>query len=217
MLAGVINECLLPDGRWQGALRTVTKYVYLATLFAMGIAGVGTPLVCAIWARNWALVALPGGLVLTAGAAASLYFFYRGRLNLSLIALFAAALVAWVATAWTFFPQRNKIVSAKVMLKKVTRFVPAGEPLYTYGTQRNGYAYYWRREPPMINLSTAGTEVEAEKRLRALFQGPRPIFCLMSQRTYNSLQRDPTLKMHVLLSDLMGSRNLVLVSNRPVK
>jgi hypothetical protein len=194
---------------------------------------------------------LPSG-ILVLGSAGAIWLCLRRRYGYVLGLTLLTILLAWTAMCWTLFPYRNREISAKRMFAKIAPFVrpnvfadrpaePAGlnaghaglpigkntgETLYTYGTERNGYDYYWNREPGLVNLTknilTEWNAAKKEKRVAegqeqflTLFRGPNPVICLMSQRALDKLKADPNFKPHLLISNLMGSRNLVLVSNQP--
>jgi len=175
---------------------------------------------------EWLSIGGPASVILLLGIVPVVWLCLKKRNGYVLGLTLLTILLAWTAMCWTLFPYRNREISAKRMFARIAPFVRPSETLYTYGTERNGYNYYWNREPGLVNLTknilTEWNAAKKEKRVAegqeqflTLFRGPNPVICLMSQRAFDKLKADPNFKPHLLISNLMGSRNLVLVSNQP--
>jgi len=225
MLGGLVDAFLAAQAERTKA-RVLMAAACVGTLGLMILAPVALLVTAAVKFRVYLPVAAPASAILFLGAAAALWLRLKGRLRPAMVVTFVTVLLAWTATCWTLFPYRNREISAKNMVAKIRPFVHPGETLYTYATERNGYEYYWNRQPPLenltkntlIELNAAKREkrlAEARERLLAMFQGPQPAICLMPRNAYEKLKTEAGFKAQELLTDLMGSRDLVLVSNQP--
>jgi len=175
--------------------------------------------------HEWIRIAALPSAIWVVGGVGAIWLCFKRRSGYVLALTMLAILLAWTAVCWTLLPYLNRDRSAKIMFAKVRPFVRPGETLYTYGTERNGYDYYWNQTPALENLTKytvtewnaaekAKRAAEQEARFLAMFQGAQPVLCLMAQRTFDKLKTTSSFKPHVLLEDLMGSRDVVFVSNQ---
>lgn len=176
------------------------------TLGVAALAGVGAPLVAAIFAREWLPILLPLSLVTLVGAWASHRLLESGRgvASIATLAITAAALVA--LGAGPYVSKRNEQESAKSFCREVARHLAPGERVKLFRYSKPVYGVYTGR---FLDVASELDE------LREWMASDQPVFVIMKEKEYLAIEDELPQPLYVVIRHWIDRRYVLLVSNRP--
>lgn len=199
----------LPLGA-EGAHQKLVSFPLVALIITLALAAISLPIVAALKGsfyleHPWeiglitALIAGGGGLL------AFLAYRYRRR-DLPLYIIVATVFAVSLYGATRIFPEINQYKSARPLSQDIVRAMRPGDQLGVYQMEGANFNYY-----------TGYNQIrwlENERDLRQFLRTPQRVLCIMRERHYKLLEKDPTLAVSVIAKGQVGHRHLVVVSNR---
>jgi len=194
----------------EGAQRRITSIPFMVLIIVLALTAISLPIVAALKGSFYLEHPWEIGLItaLIAGGGAFLSFLahhYRRRdLPFYIICATVFALTLYGATR--IFPEINRYKSARPLAQAIVRAMRPGDQLGIYQLEGANFIYY-----------TGYNQMrwfEEEGKLKEFLRSPQRVLCIMRERHYKLLQQDPTLAISVVATGQVGSKHLVVVSNR---
>jgi hypothetical protein len=207
MVGNLLAE--LPLGA-EGAQRRISSIPLMVLVIALALTAISLPIVAALKGsfyleHPWEIGSITA---LIAGSGAFLAFLahhYRRRdlpLYIIVVTVFALTLYG----AQRIFPEINRYKSARPLAQAIVSAMRPGDQLGIYQLEGANFIYYTGYNQMRW--------LEEEGKLKEFLRSPQRVLCIMRERHYKLLQQDPTLVISVVNTGQVGSKHLVVVSNR---
>jgi 4-amino-4-deoxy-L-arabinose transferase-like glycosyltransferase len=180
----------------------------LAILFVTGAAA---PFMAPKFGHRYLSNALEIGLSTAAifgGGSLLAFFSYRSnRKAFTFFIIVAMMFIFSLYGVFRVFPEINRYKSARPLSQAVANMMGPDDQLGVYRLEGADYNYYTGYNR-MIRF-------EDEEALKASLRSPGRLFCILRERDYDTLKRDPTIRIYDVARGRVGHRRLVVISNRP--
>jgi 4-amino-4-deoxy-L-arabinose transferase-like glycosyltransferase len=199
----------LPLGA-EGATKRICSIPLMVLIVVLALTAISLPIVTALKGSFYLEHPWEIGLITAfiAGGGAFLAFLahrYR-RLDFPFYIIVATVFVVTLYGATRIFPEINKYKSARPLAQAIVGAMRPGDQLGIYQLEGANFIYYTGYNQMRW--------LEEEKKLKEFLRSPQGVFCIMRERHYKLLQQDPTLAISVVATEQVGSKHLVVVSNR---
>jgi hypothetical protein len=131
--------------------------------------------------------------------------------SLVFILIVATAGMGFFYTTRVIFPLVNPYKSARFISQEIVQKIKPGEKLVMYGYIGSAVTAQYNFYTGIVPI----LEIENEKEIVDLFPSKEKVFCLVESDDYENLVRKYTdLSLNLITRRGVGSRDMVLVSNR---
>ncbi len=136
----------------------------------------------------------------------SLVFLYRKKIFASLMSIFLAVLIIFILSVKIVIPEMNTKKSAKPFCTKINAIMEPEEKLAIFGFHKEAYLFYTGRKYIKI--------VQNPVEINHFFNSEERRYLIIKPNVLNDIQKWLKVPVHMLLSDSVGHRKLVFVSNK---
>jgi 4-amino-4-deoxy-L-arabinose transferase-like glycosyltransferase len=194
----------------EGATNRLCSIPLMILIVLLALTAISLPIVAALKGGFYLEHPWEIGFItaLIAGGGAFLAFLahrYR-RLDLPFYIIVATVFAVTLYGATRIFPEINRYKSARPLAQAIVGAMRPGDQLGIYQLEGANFIYYTGYNQ-MRSL-------EEEKKLKEFLRSPQGVFCIMRERHYKLLQQDPALAISMVAKGQVGSKHLVVVSNR---
>ncbi|MEI9477130.1 MAG: glycosyltransferase family 39 protein [Deltaproteobacteria bacterium] len=142
---------------------------------------------------------------------AGVLFFLSQRLRLRAIVF----LLIVVTVGFSFFygtrfifPKVDPYKSARFLSQEILQAMKPGEKLAMYGGFAVGPYNFYTGIVPIV-------DIESDEAMATFFRSEERVFCLIRNHEYEALKKkDPGIPLHLVTQRMVGSKNILLVSNQ---
>jgi len=208
MVGNLLAE--LPLGT-EGAHRKLVSIPFVVLIFALALTAISLPIVAALKGalyleHPWE-IGLISALILGGGAfLAFLAQRYRRR-DLPFYIIVATVFALSLYGATRIFPEINRYKSARPLSQAIVSAMRPGDQLGVYQLEGAHLIYYTGYNQMRW--------LEEEGKLKEFLRSPQRVLCIMRERHYKLLEQDPMLSLSVVATGQVGSKHVVVISNRP--
>ena len=136
----------------------------------------------------------------------SLVFLYRKKMFTSLMSIFFATLIIFILSVKIVIPEMNKKKSAKPFCKKINTIMQTEDKLAIFGFYKDAYLFYTGRKYIKVIQNTND--------LKHFLNSEERRFLIIKPNELRDMQRYIKSPAYILLSDSIGHREIVFVSNK---
>jgi len=199
----------LPLGA-EGAQRKLVAIPLFILIIALALTAISLPIVAALKGsfyleHPWEIGLITAFIAGGGGFLAFLAHRYRRR-DLPLYVIVATVFAVSLYGTTRIFPEINRYKSARPLSQAIVSAMKPGDQLGVYQMEGANFNYYTGYNQMRW--------LEKEQELRQFLRSPQRVLCIMRERHYNLLEKDPTLAVSVIATGQVGHRHLVVVSNR---
>jgi 4-amino-4-deoxy-L-arabinose transferase-like glycosyltransferase len=207
MAGNLVAEFPLGAG---GAQRRISSIPFMILIIVLALTAISLPIVAYLKGGYYLEHPEEIGVItaLIAGGGALLAFLahrYRRR-DLPFYIICATILVLSLYGAHRIFPEINRYKSARPLAQAIVNAMRPGDQLGIYQLEGANFIYYTGYNQMRW--------LEEEGKLREFLRSPQRVLCIMRESHYKILQQDPALAISVVASGQVGSKHLVVISNR---
>jgi 4-amino-4-deoxy-L-arabinose transferase-like glycosyltransferase len=194
----------------RGAQRLITTIPLMVLIIALALTAISLPIVTALkgsfylehpWEIGSVTALIAGG-----GAFLSFLAYHYRRSDLPFYIIVMTIFVLSLYGATRIFPEINRYKSARPLSQAIVSAMRPGDQLGIYQLEGANFIYYTGYNQ-MHWLEEEGT-------LKEFLRSPQRVLCIMRERHYKLLQQDATLASFVVATGQVGSKHLVVISNR---
>jgi len=194
----------------EGAQRKLVSIPLFVLIIALALTAIGLPIVAALKGSFYLEHPREIGLItaLIAGGGGFLAFLaqrYRRR-DLPFYIIVATIFALSLYGAVRIFPEVNRYKSARPLSQTIVSAMKPGDQVGLYQMEGTNLIYYTGYNQMKW--------LEEEKELRQFLRSPQRVLCIMRERHYKQLAKDPALSISVVATGQVGHKRLVVVSNR---
>jgi 4-amino-4-deoxy-L-arabinose transferase-like glycosyltransferase len=194
----------------EGAEKRIVSFPLFALIIALALAAISLPIVAALKGSFYLEHPWEIGLItaLIAGGGGFLAFLghrYRRR-DLPFYIIVAVVFALNLYGATRIFPEINRYKSARPLSQAIVSAMRPGDQLGVYQMEGANFNYYTGYNQMRW--------LEKEQDLRQFLRSPQRVLCIMRERHYKLVEKDPTLSVSVIATGQVGHKYLVVVSNR---
>lgn len=194
----------------DGAQRKLISIPFFILIIVLALTAISLPIVAAVKGRFYLEHPWEIGVVsaLISGGAALLAFLahrYRRR-DLPFYIIVATVFALTFYGAARIFPEINRYKSARPLSQAIVSVMKPGDLIGTYQMEAAHLIYY-----------TGYNQMrwfEEEGTLKEFLRSSQRVLCIMRERHYKRLEKDPTLAISVVATGQIGHKHLVVISNR---
>ena len=199
----------LPLGA-EGSKKHIVSFPFIVLIITLALAAISLPIVAALKGtyyleHPWEIGVVSALIVGGGGFLAFLAHRHRRR-DLPLYVIIATVFALSLYGGVRIFPEINKYKSARPLSQTIVSVMRPGDHLGVYQMEGANFNYYTGYNQMQW--------LEEEKELRQFLRSPQRVLCIMRERHYKLLEKDPTLAVSVIATGQVGHRHLVVVSNR---
>jgi 4-amino-4-deoxy-L-arabinose transferase-like glycosyltransferase len=207
MVGNLLAE--LPLGA-EGAEKRISSIPLIVLIIALALMAISFPIVAALKGSFYLEHPWEIGLItaLIAGGGAFLAFLahhYRRR-DLPFYIIVATVLALSLYGATRIFPEINRYRSARPLSQDIVSAMRPGDQLGIYQLEGTNFIYYTGYNQMRW--------LEEEGKLKEFLRSPQRVLCIMREGDYKLLQQDSTLVVFVVANRQVGSKHVVVISNR---
>jgi 4-amino-4-deoxy-L-arabinose transferase-like glycosyltransferase len=207
MVGNLVAELPLGAG---GAQRRISSIPFMILIIALALTALSLPIVAVLKGSLYLEHPEEIGVItaLIAGGGAFLAFLahrYRRR-DLPFYIICATILALSLYGAQRIFPEINRYKSARPLAQAIVSAMVPGDQLGIYQLEGANFIYYTGYNQMRW--------LEEEGKLREFLRSPQRVLCIMRESHYKLLQQDTTLALSVVATGQVGSKHLVVISNR---
>ena len=136
----------------------------------------------------------------------SLVFLYRRKMSVFLMSKFLAVLIIFVLSVKIVIPEINRKKSAKPFCKKINTIMQPENKLAIFGFYKDAYLFYTGRKYIKVIQNTND--------LKHFLNSEERRFLIIKPNELRDMQRYIKSPTYILLSDSIGHREIVFVSNK---
>ncbi|OHB88517.1 MAG: hypothetical protein A3D13_06530 [Planctomycetes bacterium RIFCSPHIGHO2_02_FULL_40_12] len=136
----------------------------------------------------------------------SLVFLYRRKMAVFLMSKFLAVLIIFVLSVKIVIPEINRKKSAKPFCKKINTIMQPENKLAIFGFYKDAYLFYTGRKYIKVIQNTND--------LKHFLNSEERRFLIIKPNELRDMQRYIKSPTYILLSDSIGHREIVFVSNK---
>jgi 4-amino-4-deoxy-L-arabinose transferase-like glycosyltransferase len=194
----------------EGAQKSVTVIPLMVLIIILALTAISLPIVTALkgsfylehpWEIGVVTALIAGG-----GAFLSFLAYHYRRRDLPLYIICAAIFALTLYGAYRIFPEINRYKSARPLAQAIVSAMRPGDQLGIYQLEGANFIFYTGYNQMRW--------LEEEGQLKEFLRSPPRVLCIMRESHYKLLQQDPTLVISVVATGQVGSKHLVVVSNR---
>jgi 4-amino-4-deoxy-L-arabinose transferase-like glycosyltransferase len=207
MVAYLLAE--LPLGA-AGADKPICSIPFFVLIICLALIAISLPITAALQGGFYLEHPWEIGLVtalIIGGCAFLAYLGHRYRRgNLPLYIVCATIFALSLYGSARIFPEINKYKSARPLAQAIVSAMRPGDQLGAYQLEGVNFIYY-----------TGDNQMrwmEEEGKLKEFLRSPQRVLCIMHESNYKLLQQDPTITISVVATGQVGSKHLVVISNR---
>jgi hypothetical protein len=199
----------LPLGA-EGSKKHIVSLPFIVLIITLALGSISLPIVAALKGTYYLEHPWEIGVVsaLIVGGGGFLAFLahrhYRRDLPLYIIVTIVFALTLYGLTR--IIPEINRYKSARPLSQNIVSAMRPGDQLGVYQIEGADFNYYTGYNQ-MRSL-------EEEGNLKEFLLSPQRVLCIMRERHYKLLEKDPTLSISVVATGQVGHKRLVVISNR---
>jgi 4-amino-4-deoxy-L-arabinose transferase-like glycosyltransferase len=207
MVGNLLAE--LPLGA-EGAQRRITTIPLMVLIIALILTAISLPIVAALkgsfylehpWEIGSVTALIAGG-----GACLSFLAYHYRRRDLPFYIIVTTIFALSLYGATRIFPEINRYKSARPLSQAIVSAMRPGDQLGIYQLEGANFIYYTGYNQMRW--------LEEEGKLKEFLRSPQRVLCIMRERHYKLLQQDATLTISVVATGQVGSKHLVVISNR---
>jgi 4-amino-4-deoxy-L-arabinose transferase-like glycosyltransferase len=194
----------------EGAHRRITSIPFMVLIIVLALTAISLPIVAALKGSFYLEHPWEIGLItalITSGGTFLAFLAYRyRRRDLPLYIICAVIFALTLYGAHRIFPEINRYKSARPLAQAIVSAMKPGDELGIYQLEGANFIYYTGYNQMRW--------LEEEGKLKEFLRSPQRVLCIMRERDYKLLQQDPTLALSVVVTGQVGSKHLVVISNR---
>ena len=207
MVGNLLAE--LPLGA-DGTEKRISSIPLMVLIIVLALTAISLPIVAALKGSFYLEHPWEIGLItaLIAGGGAFLAFraHHNRRRDLPFYIICAAIFALTLYGAARIFPEINRYKSARPLSQAIVSAMRPGDQLGIYQLEGANFIYYTGYNQMRW--------LEEEGKLKEFLRSPQRVLCIMRERHYKLLQQDATLAIFVVATGQVGSKHLVVLSNR---
>ena len=199
----------LPLGA-EGSKKHIVSLPFIVLIIILALTAISLPIVAALkgtyylehpWEIGVVSALIGGG----GGFLAFLAHRYRRR-DLPFYMIIATVFVLSLYGAVRIFPEINRYKSARPLSQTIVSAMRPGDQLGLYQLEAAHLIYY--------SGYNQMRWLEDKGELKEFLNSPQRVLCIMRERHYKLLEKDPTLSISVIATGQVGHKHLVVISNR---
>lgn len=136
----------------------------------------------------------------------SLVFLYRRKMCVFLMSIFLAVLIIFILSVKIVIPEMNTKKSAKPFCTRINAIMEPEDKLALFGFHKEAYLFYTGRKHIKI--------VQNPDEINHFFNSEERRYLIIKPNELNDIQGRIKAPIHMLLSDSVGHRKFVFVSNK---
>jgi len=136
----------------------------------------------------------------------SLVFLYRRKMPFFLMSIFLAVLIIFILSVKIVIPEMNTMKSSKPFCTKINAIMKPEEKLAIFGFYKEAYLFYTGKKYIKI--------VQNPHEINNFFNSEERRYLIIKPNELSSIQEWIKVPIHMLLSDSVGHRKFVFVSNK---
>ena len=172
------------------------------------IGGLAIPLVLKIKLPAFQVYGVPMALLMVGGSLALFLSWRKRRYGMVFFLITAIMTCGYFYTLRIVYPLVNPYKSARYLSEEIVSRIKPGETLGYLGTNMTAPFNFYTGIVPIV-------ELKEKEDLDRFLQSPERVYCLLQYKELVSLQKRPEgPKMELISRRGVGSRDLVLISNR---
>ncbi len=194
----------------QGTRRKLISVPLLALIIGLILGAIGIPITMfmkgARYLEHPLELGLVFGLIMAVGGVLCLLALHRNRLRLCFCLIVATMFALELYAAHRLFPQINQYKSARPLSQAIVGSMRSGDQLGIY-----------RYEGAYFNYYTGFRHIhqlEEEGELKDFLRSPQRVLCILRERDYRMLERNPALHTYFVARGQVGHRRWVVISNQ---
>jgi 4-amino-4-deoxy-L-arabinose transferase-like glycosyltransferase len=200
----------LPLGT-KGARQRLASIPFAILVITLALAAISLPIVAAVVGRfylehPWEIGVI-GALIAGAGGYYIFLALRHHRRDLAVYIIVATVFALGLYGAIRILPEIDRYKSARPLAQTIISAMRPGDQIGFYQLEEANLIYY------MGYNQVRWLEKEGE--FKEFLRSPQRVICIMRERHYDLLKEDPTLSLSVVATGQIGSKHLVVVSNRP--
>jgi 4-amino-4-deoxy-L-arabinose transferase-like glycosyltransferase len=194
----------------EGSQLRITVIPFMVLIIALALTAISLPIVAALKGsfyleHPWE-IGLVTALITGGGALLAFLAHHHRRRDLPFYIVVATIFALSLYGAQRIFPEINRYKSARPLSQAIVSAMRPGDQLGIYQLEGANFMYYTGYNQMRW--------LEDEGKLKEFLRSPQRVLCIMRERQYRLLQQDPTLAIFVVATGQVGSKRLVVVSNR---
>ena len=172
------------------------------------IGGLAIPLILKIKLPAFQVYGVPMALLMVGGSIALFLSWRKRRYGMVFFLITAIMTCGYFYTLRIVYPLVNPYKSARYLSEEIVSRIKPGETLGYLGTNMTAPFNFYTGIVPIV-------ELKEKEDLDRFLQSPERVYCLLQYKELVSLQKRPEgPKMELISRRGVGSRDLVLISNR---
>jgi 4-amino-4-deoxy-L-arabinose transferase-like glycosyltransferase len=199
----------LPLGA-EGADRRISSIPFMILTIALALTAISLPIVTALkgsfYLEHPGEIGLITALIVGGGAFLAFLAHHYRRRDLPLYIIVATIFALTLYGAHRIFPEINRYKSARPLSQAIVSAMRPGDQLGIYQLEGANFIYYTGYNQMRW--------LEEEGKLKEFLHSSQRVLCIMRESHYKLLQQDPTLVISVVATGQVGSKHLVVISNR---
>ncbi|MBN1253864.1 MAG: glycosyltransferase family 39 protein [Deltaproteobacteria bacterium] len=208
LMVGYLLE-QLPLGA-EGVRRKIISIPFLILVITLALGAISLPIVAAIKGKFYLQhpweIGIISALIVGGGGFLAFHAYQHRRRDLPFYIIVVTVFALTLYGLTRIVPEVDRYKSARPLSQAIVSAMRPGDQLGVYQMEGASFNYY-----------TGYNQIkwlEEEKDLRQFLRSPQRVLCIMRDRHYNLLQKDPTLSISVVATGQVGHKRLAVISNR---
>ncbi len=194
----------------QGAEKRLVSFPFMVLIIALALVAISLPIVAALkgslYLKHPWEIGLITAFILGGGGFLAFLAHHDRRRDLPFYIIVATVFALCLYGATRISPEINRYKSARPLSQAIVSAMKPGDQLGIYQLEGANFIYYTGYNQMRW--------LEEEVRLKEFLRSPQRVLCIMREKHYKLLEQDPALAIFVVATGQVGSKNVVVISNR---